>query len=502
MEDSLDAYISQSLIDTSGGASGDFDRHNSLSSDMLLQLLLNTMGTGSALPDTAATIDPNTLNGMDVDEYALTPNTGISADDSADTNSLLAAALLSALGPLPDIAAASEDMHGAESMLVDTSVAAAECSNAPPPTLAPAVTTKARSQPKPSCAAPQKQTIQQQALSTAGKRSISVVGSQKPTPKPATAAPARVAATALQAQKPVGDKAGAYDEDEEDIDMTGIDMKSLSSKERRQLRNKISARNFRVRRKEYISNLEAEVRMHKEEADGVRRELAISRKDNVQLRDEIQRLRQRLSAMSATQPGSAAAATAAVPATAAAAAASRFAGPVSARPAGPASVRPAISAHPTKQVVRTSAVAPTSAPMVRFNPNKDIAQSAAKNGSNGSSATGNNWAAKSGRSGFIAVNAAMLPSAHSTTVDELMAETRRKQVVSALLDIDEPVAALPASECDADSNRADYQALAVARAILGTASLIAELVLPQIALESSLAHVPGPAVLPAISVSC
>ncbi|KAJ2500268.1 hypothetical protein GGH96_002864 [Coemansia sp. RSA 1972] len=500
MEDSLDAYISQSLIDTSGGALGDFEKPGSLSSDMLLQLLLNTMGTGSALPDTAATIDPNTLSGMDVDEYALTPNTGISADDSADTNSLLAAALLSALGPLPDIAAASEDMHGAASMLVDTSVAAAECANAPAPTLVPAATTKARSQPKPSCAAPQKQTIQQQALSTAGKRSISVVGAQKPTPKPATAAPARVVATALQAQKPVSDKAGAYDEDEDDIDMTGIDMKSLSSKERRQLRNKISARNFRVRRKEYISNLEAEVRMHKEEADGVRRELATSRKDNVQLRDEIQRLRQRLSAMSATQPGSAAAATAAVPA--AATAAARFAGPVPARPAGPTPARSAVPVHPAKQAVRTSAVAPTSAPMVRFNPNKDIAQSAAKNGSNGSSATGNNWAAKSGRSGFIAVNATMLPSAHSTTVDELMAETRRKQVVSALLDIDEPVATLPVSECNADTDQPDYQALAVATAILGTASLIAELVLPQIALESSLAHVPGPAVLPAISVSC
>ncbi|KAJ2537921.1 hypothetical protein IWW35_006366, partial [Coemansia sp. RSA 1878] len=75
MEDSLDAYISQSLIDTSGGALGDFDKPSSLSSDMLIQLLLNTMGTGSALPDTTATIDPNTLNGMDVDEYALAANT-------------------------------------------------------------------------------------------------------------------------------------------------------------------------------------------------------------------------------------------------------------------------------------------------------------------------------------------------------------------------------------------------------------------------------------------
>ncbi|KAJ2350865.1 hypothetical protein IWW50_004820, partial [Coemansia erecta] len=255
MEDSLDAYISQSLIDSSSSTLGDFDRPNSLSSELLMQLLLNTVGTGAALPDSAATIDLSSLGGMDVDDYALTPGSaGVAAGDTADSNSLLAAALLSALGPLPDIAAAgqtSEAMHGAESMVVDPPVAATETPKARPAVVAPAATAAARPKPRPSCAAPQKQTIQQQALSTAGKRSISAAAVPRPAPKTTTAAPVRVGATAPQVQKPAAklDVGSRDDEDEDDIDMEGIDMKSLSSKERRQLRNKISARNFRVRRK-------------------------------------------------------------------------------------------------------------------------------------------------------------------------------------------------------------------------------------------------------------
>ncbi|KAJ1848582.1 hypothetical protein LPJ70_000961 [Coemansia sp. RSA 2708] len=487
MEDSLDAYISQSLIDSSSGNSAEYDKPNSLSSDLLLQLLLNTVGNGSDPTGSAATVDPSALSGMDVDEYTLAANSGaVSAGDSADSNSLLAAALYSALGPLPDIAEAaehvSEGMHGADAMLVDASVAAAEAQNAQPATLSPAATTLARSQPKPSrvppAPMPQKQTIQQQALSTAGKRSMPAAAAgaaQRPATKTTTAAPARVAATAppSRASAPTAGL-GSPDHDdcanEDDEDMEGIDMKNLSSKERRQLRNKISARNFRVRRKEYISNLEAEVRGHKEEADGLRKELLASKRDNAQLREEIQRLKQRLGAMNIGQPSSAAA-----PATVAAA---------HARPVAPAG----LPKPPAKPV----AAAPPSAPMIRFNPHKDIAQSAAKKTAAGSPATDGNWVAKNNRSGFIAVNTTMLPSAHTATADELLAEARRKQVVNALLDIDEPASRAHAPEHNAQ----------IAATILSMASIIAELIFPQMALESSLALTPNATVLPAVPLAC
>ncbi|KAJ1924594.1 hypothetical protein IWQ60_005103 [Tieghemiomyces parasiticus] len=55
--------------------------------------------------------------------------------------------------------------------------------------------------------------------------------------------------------------ASALDEDEV------VDMKQLSSKERRQIRNKISARNFRARRKEYITTLEGQVSELQDELD-------------------------------------------------------------------------------------------------------------------------------------------------------------------------------------------------------------------------------------------
>lgn len=60
--------------------------------------------------------------------------------------------------------------------------------------------------------------------------------------------------------------------------------KRLSSKERRQLRNKVSARAFRSRRKEYISQLEAEVAKKAQEAES-------AREANKRLEEENSRLR-------------------------------------------------------------------------------------------------------------------------------------------------------------------------------------------------------------------
>ncbi|KAI7856700.1 hypothetical protein BDC45DRAFT_436547 [Circinella umbellata] len=71
----------------------------------------------------------------------------------------------------------------------------------------------------------------------------------------------------------------------------GIDIKKLTPKERRQLRNKISARNFRVRRKEYISTLEAQVDDHKKHAEQLKSRLDNVEDENKQLRLEVDTLR-------------------------------------------------------------------------------------------------------------------------------------------------------------------------------------------------------------------
>ncbi|KAG2227895.1 hypothetical protein INT45_002133 [Circinella minor] len=71
----------------------------------------------------------------------------------------------------------------------------------------------------------------------------------------------------------------------------GIDIKKLTPKERRQLRNKISARNFRVRRKEYISTLEAQVDEHKKHAEQLKSRLDNVEDENKQLRLEVDTLR-------------------------------------------------------------------------------------------------------------------------------------------------------------------------------------------------------------------
>ncbi|PIA12747.1 hypothetical protein COEREDRAFT_12274 [Coemansia reversa NRRL 1564] len=493
MEESLDAYISQSLIDNASGSvsTAEYDGANVLGNELLLQLLLSSMGAESveqAVAAASGTIDPSSLGGMDIDQH----NLPVSIEsETAGSNPILANALLSAVGPFADIAAAGS-MHGDENMLVDSPVAAIDAKNAQPATTVEAakddskprlktVVSKGTRAPQ---VAPQRQTIQQQALlHTAGKRGAprttasAAAATVATTPMGGTTALAKQPARATWQETPDGD-------DEDGLD--GIDLKSLTSKERRQLRNKISARNFRVRRKEYITNLEAEMRSHKEEADGLRRELAVSKKDNAQLREEIQRLRQRLGAMGVAPSNSTTAAT--VPAA-----------PV--RPVSSTSARPAALMHHTRTHHQSQALAPnhqqpqqqpalskpvaSSMPVVRFNPHKDIPQSsAAKKTTNGTPTNGNggSWAAKNSRSGFITVNTAILPSAHAATAFELLAEARRKQAVDALLDIGMPIAAPKVSYPEEVS---DYSI--TFPAVLDAASLIAEHVLLQIALESSFA---------------
>ncbi|KAJ3210554.1 hypothetical protein HK099_008218 [Clydaea vesicula] len=67
--------------------------------------------------------------------------------------------------------------------------------------------------------------------------------------------------------------------------------RNLTSKERRQIRNKISARNFRLRRKEYISTLEDEVRKQRMESKYLKLELEKMSEENYKLKMSFKELK-------------------------------------------------------------------------------------------------------------------------------------------------------------------------------------------------------------------
>ncbi|CAG7935648.1 unnamed protein product [Penicillium salamii] len=75
------------------------------------------------------------------------------------------------------------------------------------------------------------------------------------------------------------------DMDEDERLLAGEEGKKLSSKERRQLRNKVSARAFRSRRKEYIGQLESEVAARTNEARQVRLQNRALYAENARLND-------------------------------------------------------------------------------------------------------------------------------------------------------------------------------------------------------------------------
>ncbi|KLT43306.1 hypothetical protein CC85DRAFT_291595 [Cutaneotrichosporon oleaginosum] len=79
--------------------------------------------------------------------------------------------------------------------------------------------------------------------------------------------------------------------------------KKLSSKEKRQLRNKLSARAFRTRRKDYIGTLESHIKDRDSVIDAIRAELSTTRSENQDLRRELAALR--ASTMSILHPQSA-----------------------------------------------------------------------------------------------------------------------------------------------------------------------------------------------------
>lgn len=75
------------------------------------------------------------------------------------------------------------------------------------------------------------------------------------------------------------------DMDEDERLLASEEGKKLSSKERRQLRNKVSARAFRSRRKEYIGQLESEVAARTNEANEVRLQNRALYEENARLND-------------------------------------------------------------------------------------------------------------------------------------------------------------------------------------------------------------------------
>lgn len=92
-------------------------------------------------------------------------------------------------------------------------------------------------------------------------------------------------------RSPLYGNLGSDDEDDDSKLLHSAEGKKLSPKERRQLRNKVSARNFRVRRKEYIGHLESLVNAHSSEAKSLRKEVASLRKENQDLATELSRLK-------------------------------------------------------------------------------------------------------------------------------------------------------------------------------------------------------------------
>ncbi|KAF7292009.1 BZIP domain-containing protein [Mycena indigotica] len=99
--------------------------------------------------------------------------------------------------------------------------------------------------------------------------------------------------------KPAASNKG--DDDDEDDDDVPADWRpppevfaKMTSKEKRQLRNKISARNFRIRRKEYITTLEDNIAERDRLLEAIRTELGSTQSENVALRQEIATLKRTL----------------------------------------------------------------------------------------------------------------------------------------------------------------------------------------------------------------
>ncbi|KAJ6572259.1 hypothetical protein B0H19DRAFT_1231778 [Mycena capillaripes] len=113
-----------------------------------------------------------------------------------------------------------------------------------------------------------------------------------------TAANSFMPTTTFKPQPRGGSKGGDDEDDDDDLPADWRPppevFQKMSSKEKRQLRNKISARNFRVRRKEYISTLEDNIAERDRLLSAIRSELGSTQSENLALRQEIAALKRTL----------------------------------------------------------------------------------------------------------------------------------------------------------------------------------------------------------------
>ncbi|GAA5844791.1 hypothetical protein JCM9279_002923, partial [Rhodotorula babjevae] len=190
----------------------------------------------------------------------------------------------------------------------------------------------------------------------------------------------------------------------------------LSSKEKRQMRNKISARNFRHRRKEYITTLEDEISSRDTIISELRDEVGVIRAENSGLRTEVATLKEKwqdlldkLSSLSGT-PVAAPAGTAAAglgtnpPRAVAAAAGSSSAAPLAAVKEEEGDVG-SLSAQPSSSSSAAAArrIGTRSGGVARPNLTKDVS-ALGRRGATGSWATAGGFGG-----GFTSVHTTLLP---------------------------------------------------------------------------------------------
>ncbi|KAF9066471.1 hypothetical protein BDP27DRAFT_1330577 [Rhodocollybia butyracea] len=146
------------------------------------------------------------------------------------------------------------------------------------------------------------------------KKVASAAPTTAPVPTPFTATPASASRNKenLSASAPVAYTSASspsVDGNKDDDDDLPADWRpppevfaKMSSKEKRQLRNKISARNFRVRRKEYISTLEMDIAERDRLLQAIRSELGSTQSENLALRQEVAALKKALLDGRSTSP--------------------------------------------------------------------------------------------------------------------------------------------------------------------------------------------------------
>ncbi|GAA5874497.1 hypothetical protein JCM3774_005736 [Rhodotorula dairenensis] len=193
----------------------------------------------------------------------------------------------------------------------------------------------------------------------------------------------------------------------------------LSSKEKRQLRNKISARNFRHRRKEYLTTLEDEISTRDTLISELQDEVGVIRAENTGLRTEVATLREqwqnlldKLSSMT-TPPAAAAAGTTAAglgtnpPRVIASAASAGAAAAVKQEDAGEAIVMPDSNSAISSRRIGTRSTSGIQVPNLA----KDVAPLSRRAGGGGGNSS---WAASAGS--FMSVHTTLVPDVNFTNL--------------------------------------------------------------------------------------